>query len=324
MSKYKIVVTDAMGHEYETEQSVFHGMDIDFCVCSSNNQEALVKCCEDADGILCNLAPMPKDVIRRLKKCRVISRYGIGYDNVDIDACTESGIWVANVRDYCLHEVAEHAISLLLSCARSICYKNKHIRGGVWDTERNDQAFRFFGKTLSFIGFGSIARTMMRKLSGFGLNVLVYDPFVEVEAIENEGALKVIWDDAIRNADYISVHMPCNDSTRGIIDEKAFAMMKPGAVLVNTSRGGVIDEEALITALKNRTIHGAGLDVFANEPLPDNSPLLSLDNCVLTDHAAWFSSESVQELKTKCAENIRAVLVGGDPLYPVNDPFEDE
>jgi len=316
---YKIVVTDEIGTSYENEKNVFRDLDVEFIVSESTTQEELIEDCKDADGILCNLSPMPKEIIQELDKCKVISRYGIGVDNVDIEACTEKGIWVANVKDYCLHEVSEHAIALLLACARNIVGKHTHIKRGVWDKRRDDQAFRFYGKNMAFVGFGSIARTMIKKLKAFGLNIMVYDPFVSEEDIEREGAVKVEWEFALKNADFISIHLPYNENTKNIFDSAAFSLMKPTAVIVNTSRGGVIDENALITALEERRIFFAGLDVFAKEPIDVDNPLMMLDNCVLTDHSAWYSLESFKELKTKCAENVRDVLVGNKPIYPINE-----
>jgi len=166
-----------------------------------------------------------------------------------------------------------------------------------------------------------IARCLYKKIKGLNFSdILVYDPYVDEKTISSEGAKKVDWETALKSADYISVHMPLNDKTKGIINEKAFSIMKRTAILINTSRGPIIDENALIKALKEGQINSAGLDVHTKEPLRPDSPFMDIENCVLTDHTGWYSEESIKELKRKAAENIRNVLKGGEPFYPVNNP----
>lgn len=319
MPAFKVVITDEIGRTYDIERDILRSIDAEIVLSESGDLDDLLESCYNADGILCNLAAMPKVIIERLEKCKVISRYGVGYDNLDVETCTKKGIAVANVPDYCYHEVAEHTIALLMSCARSIVRKDRNVRQGVWDFARNDQILRINGKSIAFLGFGNIPRSVLEKIRGFGLSrFLVYDPFVEANIIEKAGAEKVDLLTAVQEADFVSVHLPYNSETKNLINNEIFDQMKNSAILINTSRGGVINEADLIAALQNKKIHAVGLDVYASEPLSSNSPLVRLENCILTDHTAFFSEESIIELKTKCAENVRSALQGLKPKYQVN------
>jgi D-3-phosphoglycerate dehydrogenase len=319
MAKYKVVVTDDRYNQYEQEKKVLSSIDAELIVKNCSTPEEVAEACKDADGVLCNLAPMPAEVIDKLEKCKIIARYGVGYDNVDVKACTQKGIWVSNVTDYCAEEVSDHALALIMACARKVARRDRQVRNGEWNIGSKDPIYRIAGKTFAFLGFGMIGRCLYRKIKGLNFSrVLVYDPFLDEKVIKEMGAEKADWETALKEADFISIHMPLNEKTRGIIDKKAFDLMKPTAILVNTSRGPIIDEQALIEALTTGKINSAGLDVHTKEPLDKNSPFMTIENCVLTDHAGWYSEDSMIELKTKAAENIKAVLTGGKPNYPVN------
>lgn len=319
MAKYKVVITDDRFNSCREEKEVLSSIDVELIVANCSTPEDVIKACKDADGVLVNLAPMPAEVIEKLDKCKIIARYGVGYDNVDVKTCTKRGIWVSNVTGYCNEEVSDHALALMLACARKVARRDKQVRAGQWNIGRKDPVYRLAGKTFAFLGFGMIARCLHRKIKGFDFSrIMVCDPFVDEETIKSVGAEKVGWETALREADFISIHMPLNDSTSGKIDSDAFDMMKSGAVLVNTSRGPIIDENSLIEALKSGKINSAGLDVHTKEPLDKDSELMEIENCVLTDHTGFYSEESVKELKTGAAENVKAVLTGGEPKYPVN------
>jgi D-3-phosphoglycerate dehydrogenase len=319
MAKYKVVVTDDRHKDYEVERQVFSDMDVELTVANCQTEDEVIEACKDADGILCNLAPMPARVIESLEKCKVISRYGVGFDNVDVNACTKKGIWLANVTDYCMEDVSDHALALLMSCARKTARRDAQVRKGMWNIGAADPIYRLAGKTFSFLGFGKIARCLHRKIVGFNFaEILVYDPYLTEEQIAQCGAKKVSFEEAISKGDYISIHIPLTNETRGVINAKAFDMMKNTAIIVNTSRGPIINEKDLIDALKQGKINSAGLDVHNKEPLDKDSELFRIENCVLTDHVGWYSEESIVELKTKVAENVKAVLNGGVPAYPVN------
>jgi len=319
MSAFKVVVTDDRHGDFSVEKEVLSAIGAEVTVCNCNTTEEVIKECKDADGILLNLSPMPAEVIEKLEKCKIIARYGVGYDNVDVAACTKKGIYVANVPDYCAEEVSDQALALLMACIRKVVHSDTQIRQGKWNIAKEMKIHRIEGRTFALLGFGMIAKAFLRKIKGFNPGkILVFDPFVDAETIASYGAVKAEWETALGEADYISVHIPLNAHTKGMIDAKAFALMKPTTILVNTSRGAVIDEKALVNALESKSINCAGLDVFETEPIQSENRLLKLDNCVLTDHVGWYSVESIIELKRKAAENIRETLLRGKPNYPVN------
>jgi D-3-phosphoglycerate dehydrogenase len=318
MAKYKVVVSDNRHGDYSIEKDILKKCDAAVIVENCVTEEDMIKKCKDADGVLLNMAPMSKRVVESLEKCKIVSRYGVGYDNVDIEACTKRKIYVSNVPDYCEEDVSDLALAHLFACVRGIVAKDRQIREGKWNLGR-ENVFRIKGKTLALLGFGRIARCLFRKISGFGLKeVLVYDPYLSKEIIEQTGAKKVDFETALKQADYISVHMPLTSETRGLIDKKAFSIMKKTAILINTSRGPLIDDEALIEALENKRIAFAGLDTHSIEPLPQDSPLKRLDNCVLTDHTGFNTQEAIVELKTKAACNIKNVFEGKELKYWIN------
>jgi len=320
MSKYKVVVTDDRYKNYDEEKKVMDKVGAELVIANCKTKEEVVEVCMDADGILCNLAPMPAEVIKKLDKCKIISRYGVGYDNVDVKACTSMGIYLANVPDYCAEEVSDHALALLMCCARKVARRDAQIRKGMWNIGSNDPIYRIAGKTFAFLGFGMIGKCLYRKIKGLNFSrILIYDPYLDENTIKSFGAQKADFETALKEADFISLHMPLNEKTKSIINSKAFSLLKKTAIIINTSRGPLIDEEALIDALKEGKINCAGLDVHNKEPLDKDNPLMNLENCVLTDHVGWYSEESMNELKRKAAENVRDVLLCKEPKYKIND-----
>ncbi len=320
MKKYKVVVTDDRYGDYNEENEVLKKIGTEVEIHNFTDPEDAVTALRDADAVLVNLFPMTKEVIVKMDNCRVISRYGVGYDNVDVEAATEKGIWVTRVPDYSLEDVSDHALALLLGSIRKIAYKDRLIRSGKWNLHKDWPSFRIAGKTLGLIGFGAISRTLYRKVSGFGLEkVLIHDPFVNPDDIKKTGGIPSSLEQLLETSDYISIHAPLTEETTGMIGKNEFEKMKSGCIIINTSRGPLIDEKALYSALKNGQIAAAGIDVYTVEPLPEDSPLRTLDNITLTDHTGWYSEESIVELKTKAAQNILAVLKGGKPVYPVNN-----
>ncbi len=318
MAKYKVVVSDNRHGDYSIEAAVLKPVDAEVVIEDCSTVEEMIIACRDADGVLLDQAPMPAKVIESMTKCKVVSRYGVGYDNVDVEACTKKKIYVANVPDYCMEDVSDHAMALFYSCVRRITLRDKQVRQGGWNMDRSG-IYRIKDRVFALIGFGNIARCLVRKLSGLGLKkVLVYDPYVSKEIIEASSAQKTDLETLLTEADYISLHVPVTPETKGIINKKAFSLMKNSAILINTARGPLVDEEALIDALSTGKIAFAGLDTHNKEPLPADSPLLKMDNCILTDHVGFYSVESMKELHTKIAQNIKAVLEGGKPIYPVN------
>lgn len=318
MNHYIVKVTDARHEQYEIEKRILERIGAELIVCHCESEEDLIAQCGDADGLLLDMAPMTKEVVRQLKKCRVISRYGVGYDNLDVAACTENAIWACNVPDYCAQDVSDHAVALLFSCLRQTVLRDRLIRQGQWNISYG-KSFRLSGKTLGVLGCGQIGRALIQKLSGFCLKeVLVYDPYVTKETAAALGARKCSFEEILQCSDILSLHMPVTPATTKIINRQAFAQMKDTAILINTSRGGLVEEEALLDALQHGKILGAGLDTYCREPLPKDSPFFQLPNVVLTDHTAFNTVEGVQELKEKAAANVASVLTGKTPAYPIN------
>ena len=317
--KYKIVVTDVKHRDFIAEQEVCKTFDAELVIKDCQTEEELIELVKDADGVLNNLAPMTAKVIASMEKCKCISRYGVGYDNVDVQAATDKGIWVTNVPDYCDEDVSDQAIALMLSCVRDTVNRTTKIKDGKWLVGEDNKVYRIKGKTFGFIGFGRIAQVFHRKLKGFDLKeFLVYDPYFPKDKAEEMGITLVDVETLSKNADFISLHAPLTESTKGILGEKEFNLMKPTTIIINTSRGPLIDEVALTEALKSQKIAMAGLDVFEKEPIELNNGLLKLDNVVLSDHHGWYSEESFQELKSKAALNIKDSILNGKPTYPVN------
>ena len=321
MGKPRIIVSDdRYAGNYEIERDVLAAAGMELHLLPDESEAAFLREAEAADGILVNLRRIDAPVINRLAKCRILSRYGVGYDNVDLQAAAAAGIWVANVPDYSKEEVSDQATALLLACARLVVYKDRSIRAGRWDDFGGQRVNRIAGSTLGLIGYGRTARRLHEKLAGFNFaEVLVYDPYVDEPGIAARGGEKCELRDLLSRSDFVSVHPPLTSETRHLLGEKEFALMKPNAILINTSRGPVVDQAALCEALLSRRIRAAGLDVYEQEPLAADSPLRTMDNVVLSDHCSYYSEESIVELKEKAARNIVAVIREGKPLFPVND-----
>ena len=311
----KVVITDCDHPSVEIERKVFSEIDLEFVLAYCNTEDEVIEAAKDADGIINQYAPITKRVIKSLKKCKVIARYGVGVDNIDIEAATEYGIIVANVPDYCVDEVSTHAMALILSCARGITLLDNKIRDKKWDFTLAKPLFRTKGKTLGLFGLGRIARAVAQKASGFGFKIIAYDPYVskvddEIELVEFSKLLS--------NSDFISIHSPLTDETRHLFGENKLRAMKKTAYLINTSRGPIVDEEALYNILKKRWIAGAALDVMEKEPPDWENLLLKLDNLIITPHISFYSEESYVELKTKTAKAVLSVLKGKLPRAMVN------
>jgi len=317
MAKYKVVMTDGRHASYELEREILAKIDAELITCNCSTEDELIAVCKDADGILLDMANMTAKVIKELDKCKVISRYGIGYDNVDVDACTEKGIFVTNVPGYCSDDVSELAIGLMFDCLRQITNRDRLIRQGSWNIQ-SPYSFRLAGKTIGFIGGGNIARAFMKKMKGFDMELLVYSPSIPQETFDPLGAKKVSLEELLQKSDVVSLHVPAIAKNIGIINKNTLSLMKKSAILINTGRGPLVNDEDLIEALNNGTIAFAGLDTHNHEPLGEKSPFCGLDNVVLTDHCAYNTREAVEALKVGAAENIAKCLVSGRPNTPVN------
>jgi D-3-phosphoglycerate dehydrogenase len=318
MSKFKVLIADNRYPHYKQEEAVLAQINAEIIYERSSDEARLAAVVEDIDGLIVNLAPITAKVINAMKKCKCVSRYGVGYDNVDTEALKKKGIILANVPDYCIEDVSDHAFALFMDCVRKISRKDRNVRQGKWNLTGIQPVYRIRGKTFGFVGFGAIARRFYEKLKGFDLGrVLVYDPYLPPDTIRSAGCEPSDLDTLCKEADFISLHAPVTPSSRGMFNASKFALMKKTAILINTARGGLIDEPSLINALKTGQIACAGLDVYATEPLPEDSELRKLENVTLTDHAAWYSEESIVELKTKAAINIVEALTGKKVKYQV-------
>jgi len=262
--------------------------------------------------------PVTRRVLENLPRCRAVVRYGIGLDNVDLQAATDCGILVAHVLDFCTDEVSNHAIALLLALARRLIPLHRDAAAGRW---RQPQAWTLapvHGQTLGIVGFGNIGQAAARKARAFGLRLLAHDPYGDPGAAEELGAALVPLGELLAESDYVSLHAPLTPGTRHLIGAAELAAMKPSAVLINTSRGPVVDEAALVEALTSGGIAGAGLDVFEEEPLPADSPLCRLENVILTPHVASVSPEAMRRLREEVGRAAADVLRGRRPKYVAN------
>ncbi|MDV7105139.1 C-terminal binding protein [Vibrio sp. TH_r3] len=316
----KVVVIEPGYLDYTEEAKVLNFFDPQFTVLKIGTpKNQILKEVKDADAIMVREAIVDAEIIDAAQKCKVIVRYGVGVDNIDLNHAKNNGIYVANVPDYGSEDVAEHAISLMVSATRRVVTRDRDVHNGKWGIGQAEPIPRMGGKVLGVVGFGRIARCFTQKASGLGFcSTLVFDPALTLEQAEEAGVTKVELDTLVQEADFISLHAPLNENTHHMINETLIRQMKPMAVLVNTSRGGLVDELALFDALNENRIHAAGIDVFETEPVPLENPLLTLQNAICTDHTAWFTEESVVELQHKGAKEVLRVFEGSEPASWVN------
>jgi len=276
---------------------------------------------KSADALMVTIQEVDADLIRSLENCKIIARVGTGLDAIDIPAATERGIWVTYVADYAIDEVSTHAIALLLNHARRLRQMVASVKAGTWyDAARIEPAPRLKGQVIGIIGLGRIGRAAAAKARGLGLNIIAYDPFVRLDQDIKSDVELVDLDTLFSKSDYISLHTPLTESSRHIINASALEMMKPTAYLINTARGELIDDSALLEAVKAGSIAGAALDVLVMEPPPPDSPLLQDERILITPHGAWYSEASKLDVRRKAIEDVLRVLTGQKPLSPVNQP----
>jgi len=293
-------------------------MDAELVVGQCHGEEETLALGRDADAILNTYAPITEKVIKNLERCRVIVRFGIGVDNVAVDAATERGIMVANTTDYCIDEVADQAMALLLACARGLFPSAKIARDSDWDFKRMPRLTRIRGQTLGLLGVGRIGSAVAARAKGFGLRILVHDPYVSEEVVRKIGVQRVNLDTLLNESDFLSIHVPLNAQTLGLIGDEALKRMKPTAYLINVARGKIVDQAALCRALQARRIAGAALDVLETEPPRPDDPILAFDNVILTPHAAWYSEESRLDMRRRAVGQVVSVLKGELPYSLVN------
>lgn len=307
--RLRVVVLDGGYDNYDTERRVLAEVGAGIELAAGGG--AL----DGADALLVRESPVTAAMMDRMPACRAIVRYGIGVDNIDRDAARARKIYVANVPDYGTEEVSDQALALVMAVARRVVTRDREVRDGAWNIGPAQKIYRLAGKTLGLIGYGRIAQAFERKMRGVGMaRVMVFDPYATLPADVEAASVESV----CREADVVSLHAPLTTETRHILDAQRIALLKPTAIVVNTSRGPLIDEAALVDALKDQRILGAGLDVFETEPLARDNPLRALGNAVLSDHCGWYSEESVQDLQRKAAEEVARVFRGEAPLNWLN------
>lgn len=318
MNEKTVLVTDYTWRSTDPEAQVLAEVGARLLIAESGSEEELLGLVPRADAILTCFARVPATVVRAGTKLQVIGRYGIGVDNIAVDEATKRGIPVTNVPAYCLDEVAEHALALLLACARNVCSYNTGVREGDWTLKRGMPMFRIRGRTLGILGFGKIGQVLAAKAQGLGLRVIANGPSASRDRITASNCVPVSLDELLAQSNFLSIHVPLAAETRYLITADRLRRMKPTAYLINTARGAVVDQEALLQAVREGWIAGAALDVFEPERLPMDHPLLALPNIIATPHVAFYSEESVLELEVQAARNVAAILAGKRPDSVVN------
>lgn len=325
----KVVLPLDVGGESDKYPQKFSELGADFVRQHCATDDEFIALARDADAVITvgSLRPVPRKVIENLQGCRLISNTQIGYDSIDIEAATERGILVTNVPDYCVEEVSDHAMALVLACARKIVQLNKAAKRGQWGLsadgiEIQNQIWpkmsRLQGQTLGLVGLGKVSRALVPKAQGFQLRVIAYDPYVTPEVARQIGVEMVDWKRLLQESDFLSIHAALTPETRHIMNAEAFNQMKTIACLINTARGGFVDEAALYQALEDGRIAMAALDVADPEPPQPQSPLLAMDNVIVTAHSAFFSPTSEAERWHRPVEEVARVMRGEWPRAVVN------
>jgi len=317
MPKLFVGVSDSVFPNLDPAREVLARIGAELHLAKEPTAESILGVARDADALLATYAKITADMIPEMKKCRIISRFGIGVDNVDIPAASKAGIVVTRVPDYCIDEVSDHTLALLLALVRKIPSSNARTHAGRWEMPAVVPIHRLRGSILGLVGFGRIPQLVAPKAQAFGIKVVAYDPYIERDAFTRARVEKLEFDELLKVSDYISIHSPLVPETRHLFNADVFRRMKPTAYLVNTARGPIIDETALAQALDAKQLAGAGLDVLSQEP-PNGSPLFGRDNVILTPHTSFYSVESLVDLQVKAADEIVRVFNGEMPRNPVN------
>lgn len=312
----KIYITDCDHESMDIEKKTFTKEGVDFEILNVTQPEDIIRACHDADALILQYATISDNVLSSLKNLKGVVRYGVGVNTIDIESATKNNVAVCNVPDYGTNEVADHALALIMALARKLPLLIKDTKSNIWAYEKAIPIYRLQEQTAGIIGLGRIGLSLAKKLHGIGLKVIGFDPLAKKEQLPDYIDF-VSLDELLAHSDIISLNLPLTKSTENLIDSKEFSKMKSNCYLVNTARGGIVNEEALYQALLNHTIAGAALDVFKQEP-PTDRKLFSLDNFIATPHAAWYSEQSQQDLKRKAAEEAIRLARGEKPLYCLN------
>ncbi|MBI4206490.1 MAG: C-terminal binding protein [Betaproteobacteria bacterium] len=316
-AKAKVVLTDYVWESLDVEKKTLEGL-AELVPLQTKKPDEFLAQAADCDALLNTYAgPITADVMAQMPKCRIIARYGIGVDTIDLEAATQAGIIVTNNPTYCIEEVAEHAMALLLASARKVAFYDRQVRAGRWEVPPGKPLYRIAGRSLGLVGFGNIARQVAVRAASFGMRILFADPFIDEGRFDAPGK-KMELRDMLREADFVSLHPPLTAQTRKMIGDEAFSQMKPTAVLINCARGPIVDTEALVRALDAKKIAGCALDTTDPEPLPDPHPLRGRENVILNPHVAWYSEQALVGLQAGAPNEVRRVLTGEWPVNVVN------
>jgi D-3-phosphoglycerate dehydrogenase / 2-oxoglutarate reductase len=316
---FNVLIAYESFSDSSVEREILQALDANIVQFGNFDTPEALAAARQADAIMVTIQKVPADLIASLERCHVISRVGTGLDAIDIPAATARGIWVAYVPDYSVDEVSSHAVGLLLAHARGIPWLVESTRAGSWTHQVIAPRRRLSGQTLGLLGFGRIGQAVAAKARGLGLKIIVHDPYLAEQVIAEGGGRPVDRETLLRESDYLSLHVPLTDANRRFLDAHALALMKPTAFVINTARGGLIDEEALLNAVQSGQIAGAALDVLTLEPPPPDYPLLHEPRIIITPHTGWYSEDANHDVRVRASEEVVRVLRGERPRCPVNE-----
>jgi D-3-phosphoglycerate dehydrogenase len=315
----RVVIAHAGPGETTNEDEVFAAADVEVIALGELESESAQAIAREADAVMVGLNVVSAKLLGEMTRCKVVTRIGTGVDAIDIDAATKHGIWVTYVPDYSIDEVSSHAISLLMAQARHLFPHRVFGEQGTWRYRAETPIRRLVGQTMGVLGMGRIGSASARKGLGLGLNVIAHDPYLPAERFAELGVTSVDFETLMRESDFITLHVPLNDETRHVINARALSLMKPTAFLVNTARGAVVDIDALVEAVRNNVIAGAGIDVLPEEPPAADAAILFEERIIVTPHIAWASTEAGRDARVRGAQDVVRVLRGERPKYPFNE-----
>lgn len=318
MPRFTVTITDNTFAPLDIERRLFARIDAEVRFADVLDEQQVIDFANGSDAILCDGAAITRRVLTALPQVKVVSEYGIGYDNIDVAAATDLGVWVTNVPTFCTDDVADHALAMAMSLARRLPALDALVRSGGWGATAAGPIMRSSQQTIGIIGFGRIGQAIARKARGIGFNVVAFSPTLTPERAAAHGTAALRISELLARSDYVILAAPATATSKGMIGGDALRQMRTSAYLINVGRGSLVDEPALIEALRSGTIAGAALDVFASEPPQADNPLLSMPNVVLAPHAGFYSEQSLNDLQIGAAENAIAVLLGKRPVSPVN------
>lgn len=324
MSRFTVVITDYDYGDTAIERAILEPVGAEVVALQAKSEDDLVGPAATCDAIMNQYARVGARTIAAMTRCRVIARYGVGVDIVDVEAATARDILVTNVRDYCTEEVADHAIALWLTLARGVPAYDRATHAGVWRWQSAAPLHRLRGRTVGIVSFGRIGQAIAERARAFGVELVVFDPYVDEAVVAAAGARRVDKAELLAVSDVLMMQVPMTAETRHFLGPAEFAAVKPGVIVINTGRGPTVDNRALHDALVSGRVAAAGLDDPEEEPAkraawtPADNPLFALPNVVVTPHAAYYSEESIRAARTIAASEVRRVLTGERPLNPVN------